>query len=637
MKTLIIKSFLFILALNVITLSISAQFVTVDTNAVNLGGGQFQLTTAYNGETGYVWHQIIHDLNKKLTVKGKFNFGSNAGGADGIAFVMQDQCAGASGSAGGGGIGYFKMPGKSIAIEFDTYRNVNMPPIVTGTENYADSSFDHIAIIRDGVLDHANAATSIYPPIRMSTAKTNIKDGLWHDFVIIYDQSTGLINVSFDGVPRITNFYYDIMTNIFGGNPYIYWGFSASTGGKSNRQLLYVNDSLSTVTFKDTTICNNSGQQSIAVQLPALLGYSGKNIAFNRPVTSSPNPEYQPKDAVDGSFGTRWSSFHADNQWMYVDLGAAFDIDSVRLKWEGAYGKSYEIQYTDDLANPWTTVFSTTTGNGGWDVIIKPATNIRYVKMNGLVRATTYGFSLYEFEIYGKPKYVWSAIPASSTSSISNIYSANPTFTPTVTTKYSVAIPDPCLPTSIASFTSTVSCPLPLTFLSFDVKNTGDGRLLTWVTTNEINTSYFIVEKSDGNGAFYPIGRLSSANKSGVHSYIYNDATLLAGTAYYRIVQYDIDNKFDYSVTRSVTNTNSDLIVMPNPSSGVFILKGYSESEEEYDITIINAIGQIVLIKTVSPVTNLEVNLDISEYAAGTYILYATTSSKTFVKKIIKQ
>jgi len=71
------------------------------------------------------------------------------------------------------------------------------------------------------------------------------------------------------------------------------------------------------------------------------------------------------------------------------------------LRWEVAYGRSYQLQVSND-ASTWSNVYSTTTGDGGVDDITLaiPASG-RYVRMIGTVRATRYGYSLYEFEIYG--------------------------------------------------------------------------------------------------------------------------------------------------------------------------------------------------------------------------------------------
>jgi len=70
--------------------------------------------------------------------------------------------------------------------------------------------------------------------------------------------------------------------------------------------------------------------------------------------------------AVDGDTTTRWSSAFSDPQWIYVDLGASHTVNRVLLNWQSAYGKAYQIQ-TSTNASTWTTVYSTTTGDGGID------------------------------------------------------------------------------------------------------------------------------------------------------------------------------------------------------------------------------------------------------------------------------
>jgi hypothetical protein len=104
-------------------------------------------------------------------------------------------------------------------------------------------------------------------------------------------------------------------------------------------------------------------------------------------------------NAVDGNAGTRWSSVFADPQWLQVDLGATATINQVVLQWEGAYGKAYKIQ-TSANGTTWTDVYSTTTGAGGTETLAVTGSG-RYVRMYGTARASGYGYSLYEFKVYG--------------------------------------------------------------------------------------------------------------------------------------------------------------------------------------------------------------------------------------------
>jgi hexosaminidase len=124
------------------------------------------------------------------------------------------------------------------------------------------------------------------------------------------------------------------------------------------------------------------------------------DLALNKPVTvsSTETSTFPGSNAVDGSYGSRWSSAYADPSWIQVDLGAPQTIGRVVLRWEAAYGKGYQIQVSNDATN-WTTVYSTTTGAGGVDDLTVNGTG-RYLRMYGTARGTTYGYSLWEIEAY---------------------------------------------------------------------------------------------------------------------------------------------------------------------------------------------------------------------------------------------
>ncbi|MBW8793329.1 MAG: discoidin domain-containing protein [Streptomyces sp.] len=104
-------------------------------------------------------------------------------------------------------------------------------------------------------------------------------------------------------------------------------------------------------------------------------------------------------NAVDGNTGTRWSSAFTDDQWLQVDLGATAQVSQVVLTWETAYGKDYKVQISSDGSN-WTDLQSVTGGDGGTDTLSVSGQG-RYVRMLGVHRATQWGYSLWEFQVYG--------------------------------------------------------------------------------------------------------------------------------------------------------------------------------------------------------------------------------------------
>ncbi|MFE5544520.1 glycosyl hydrolase family 8 [Streptomyces sp. NPDC056534] len=125
---------------------------------------------------------------------------------------------------------------------------------------------------------------------------------------------------------------------------------------------------------------------------------TGKAVTASSVETSA----FGPGLAVDGSAATRWASLEGvDPQWIRIDLGANHTISRVKLNWEDAYGKTYKIQTSAD-GSTWSDVYSTTAGDGATDDLTVSGSG-RYVRMYGTGRGTAYGYSLWEFEVYGAP------------------------------------------------------------------------------------------------------------------------------------------------------------------------------------------------------------------------------------------
>jgi hypothetical protein len=124
-------------------------------------------------------------------------------------------------------------------------------------------------------------------------------------------------------------------------------------------------------------------------------------LSQGRPTTASSleNSSFPASAATDGNTSTRWSSAFSDPQWLEVDLGSSATVASVTLDWETAYATAFQIQVSNDDTT-WTTIYSTTTGTGGTQNLTVSGSG-RYVRMYGTARATQYGYSLWEFQVYG--------------------------------------------------------------------------------------------------------------------------------------------------------------------------------------------------------------------------------------------
>ncbi|WP_306205075.1 discoidin domain-containing protein [Actinoplanes sp. RD1] len=133
-----------------------------------------------------------------------------------------------------------------------------------------------------------------------------------------------------------------------------------------------------------------------------LLSYGKRGVASSEQNDVNCNPCTADK-AFDRDPATRWATSSTtgwvDPGWIYVDLGATATISRVELQWDPAYATTYKIQVSPD-ASSWSDIYSTTTGKGFKEVLNVSGTG-RYVRMYGTARVGPYGYSLYDFDVYG--------------------------------------------------------------------------------------------------------------------------------------------------------------------------------------------------------------------------------------------
>ena len=221
------------------TPALTGNFI-LNGNATQPIPSTYQLTQAINAQFGAAWNSVTLDLTQPFTFDVDLFFGNNDAGADGMAFLLQQVSTNVGGS--GGNLGYFGIS-PSFCVEFDTYQN--------GAIN-SDPWYDHIAVQKNGNLVHSSPNCLVYPT-GFPPGNINIEDGLWHNVVFSWDPNTYNFKVVFDG-STLVNYTDNIVSNIFGNNPNVYWGFTAATGGLNNLHQFRVN-SLG-VQISDSTICH---------------------------------------------------------------------------------------------------------------------------------------------------------------------------------------------------------------------------------------------------------------------------------------------------------------------------------------------------------------------------------------------
>lgn len=183
-----------------------------------------------------------------------------------------------------------------------------------------------------------------------------------------------------------------------------------------------------------------------------------------------------------------------------------------------------------------------------------------------------------------------------------------------------------------------ISQPSPLTWLSFDLVSSPGKVQLEWSTTGEVNTSHFIIEKSMDGRSYEDIGRVISANKSGVQRYGFLDTDLFEGKYYYRIKQVDLDGKYDYSsIQLSIQNSEGrEVAVVPNPTRGTFRIRNMKASSIS-KIRIYNILGERMPFELTSGNETIVVDME-NHVPKGHYVLtLLTKNGKIVTERFIKE
>jgi len=127
---------------------------------------------------------------------------------------------------------------------------------------------------------------------------------------------------------------------------------------------------------------------------------SARNLAegATATATSEQAPGTRAGNAVDGDPASRWASEASDDQSITVDLGRASEISSVAVRWEAAHAAEYLIQGATRAEGPFTTLATETAGEGGTETFAVRGEH-RFIRVQGVERATPYGYSIHEIVV----------------------------------------------------------------------------------------------------------------------------------------------------------------------------------------------------------------------------------------------
>lgn len=175
---------------------------------------------------------------------------------------------------------------------------------------------------------------------------------------------------------------------------------------------------------------------------------------------------------------------------------------------------------------------------------------------------------------------------------------------------------------------------LPITLSSFTAQKTNTSVKLSWTTSQEANSSLFVIERSADGANWTAIGSQAAAGTSTKPlDYNFYDNSPLNGINYYRLKEVDIDGKFTYSDTRSVLFANRlQLSVSPNPAHDFINIYVSNTTNETYHIQLTDTNGK--LLKKIDS-NEQHLLISTSNFAKGVYFIKYIDNNLVTTKKII--
>lgn len=175
---------------------------------------------------------------------------------------------------------------------------------------------------------------------------------------------------------------------------------------------------------------------------------------------------------------------------------------------------------------------------------------------------------------------------------------------------------------------------LPVKLNSFTVQKANNNARLDWSTDQELNSSYFSVERSADGRKWNSIMRVNAAgNTSTVKNYRAFDNAPLNGINYYRLKQFDVDGKFEYSIVKNVSfNKVNNITIAPNPAKDFINISTTKNLNTVLNIQLVDVSGKVL--KTVLSSDN-RIKIATSGIAKGLYFIKIKDENTVQTQRVI--
>ena len=188
--------------------------------------------------------------------------------------------------------------------------------------------------------------------------------------------------------------------------------------------------------------------------------------------------------------------------------------------------------------------------------------------------------------------------------------------------------------TSPIWYTRNDATVLPVKLSVFSVQKAGKSAQLDWTTEQETNSSHFIVQRSADGRTWNGISSVNAAGNSSTRKeYRSYDNAPLNGINYYRLKQFDVDGKFEYSSVKSLQFSIAySISVAPNPAREFINISSVKNQNSVLSIQLVDVSGKIL--RTIQSSQSL-IKINTTGIAKGLYFIKVKDENTVQTQRVI--
>jgi hypothetical protein len=175
---------------------------------------------------------------------------------------------------------------------------------------------------------------------------------------------------------------------------------------------------------------------------------------------------------------------------------------------------------------------------------------------------------------------------------------------------------------------------LPVTLLSFNATKQNNAVTVAWATAQEINSKYFIVERSTDGRSWSTVTTVNAAGNSNNKKYYnYVDNSPAKGINFYRLKLVDADNKFTRSDVKTVLFSNIYQVkIAPNPATDFVTVYVSKNSNTPNQLIITDMAG-----KTIEKIVTADqtIRINTTKYAKAVYYIKIINDEEVTTQQFI--